>query len=759
MKNTLCSPHIANGITHFFPDGKKEVLAILWNITELHKTWFNKDRNLCEALIHRYWAPLLFRPWQAGDLFVGRAKLPALGFTPQVYTKKGGFGYYIDTEQLGEFAEGASKKNKGRIQDLLRYWKKYDSTALTRAKYPAWVSQLLPSDDWIEQSGIAFPLYRMSGAQLDFKKLVTLGICGLKEEVRNAGKLSSGDPGSLFDAMYMALEVLSEVCLQYADYLKTLSLSSGKTMEAIDLLTDTLEHIASKPPNNFHQACQLSFLYTIISGAQNYGRMDDYLGDFYETDLGKGLIDEETAIRYLQSLWRLMDARKTVYDGRVIIGGRGRGNEKAADAFALIAMEASRRERTVLPQLTLRFYKGMEPRLWQKAMEVLATGYVYPMLYNDEVNIDSLQKAFGVSRAEAQDYVPFGCGEYVLNHKSFGTPSGVINLAKALEVTLDGGFDRRTGQKTGIPIKSNIFSTFESLLETYKKQVEKHVEALALQQKIEYESAANMAPFLYYSLLFDDCLAQGKPIFEGGVRHLGGTLESYGNVNAADSLTAIKQLVYETKKLSLKTLRTILKADFKGYDKERQWLLQTPKYGNDHEIADTMLCELHEHICLTTKMRAAKVGLDYYLVVNINNDANTDLGKNTHASADGRKSGQSLNNGNAPYHGSDTNGITALLNSLLKPRTDIHGGAVQNIKFSQEWFTKYPQKLQALLQGYFDNGGAQAMLTVINRNDLEEAMKYPEKYGNLIVRVGGFSARFVDLRKETQLEIIARTLY
>ncbi len=745
----------------FFQDDPTEIIRALCNITELHKELLEKDKNACEAAIHWLQTPLMFMPWQEGDLFVGRAKLPPLGFTPQVYSKKGGFGYYCDTEQLDELSKGVSQKDKHRIENIKHYWEHHDSNDLTRAKYPDWLSELLPSDDWIGQSGIAFPLYRMSGAQLDFKKLMIKGIGGLQKEVKEAGSVARDDSKLLFEAMYSALEVLSIVCLQYADYLKRLPVSpKGAAAGTVALLIGTLEHIASKPPDNLHQACQLSYLYTVISGAQNYGRMDLYLGDFYMNDLANGTLNEETAIGYLQSLWRLMDARKTVYDGRVIVGGRGRTNEAAADSFALIAMEASKRERSVLPQLTLRLYKGMNPILREKAMDVLATGYVYPMLYNDDVNIPSVQKAFQVPMEDAKDYVPFGCGEYILNHKSFGTPSGVINLAKALEVTLYKGIDLITGKGAGVrTIAKKPFRTFESLLAAYKKQVERHVEALALQEKLEYEYAAEMAPFLYYSILYDDCIERGKPIFEGGVRYLGGTLEAYGNVNAADSLTAIKQLVYEEEKLTIAELLQLLQADFDGYELQRKWLLNAPKYGNDDDRADAMMTKLHEHLCLTTQKQASLVGLDNYLIVVINNDANTDLGKHTLATADGRKAYESLNNGNAAYHGADKNGITALLNSLLKPRTDIHAGAVQNIKFSKDWFVRYRKKLNVLLNGYFDNGGAQAMLTVVDRNDLEQAMITPEKYTNLVVRVGGFSARFVELRKETQLEILARTLY
>jgi len=261
------------------------------------------------------------------------------------------------------------------------------------------------------------------------------------------------------------------------------------------------------------------------------------------------------------------------------------------------------------------------------------------------------------------------------------------------------------------------------------------------------------------SLPCGDGVGRGRPFYDGGARNLGGTLETYGNANAADSLTAIKDLVYDRKLITPAGLLDALAADFEGFDYERRLLLDAPKYGNDDDRADAMLCRVHEHVCTVTRAQAARVGLHSYLVVVINNAANTLLGAWTAASADGRRARTPMNNGNAPSSGSDRKGMTALLNSMVKPSTAIHAGAVQNMKFSPELFRMRRPELEALLGTYFENGGAQAMITVVRRGDLEAAMERPEEYGHLFVRVGGFSARFVDLGRDVQTEILQRTLY
>jgi len=183
------------------------------------------------------------------------------------------------------------------------------------------------------------------------------------------------------------------------------------------------------------------------------------------------------------------------------------------------------------------------------------------------------------------------------------------------------------------------------------------------------------------------------------------------------------------------------------------------KYGNDDAEADAMLLRVHNHICNFTREQASKVGLHHYLVVIINNHANTILGRKTNASADGRSAFCPLANANAPASGKDKNGLTSMLNSIVKPPTTVHAGSVQNIKFSRELFNQQRDATRALLDTYFDGGGSQAMITVLGKEDLKNAMKDPGNYQNLMVRVGGFSARFVELDKDVQEEILARTLY
>ncbi len=443
----------------------------------------------------------------------------------------------------------------------------------------------------------------------------------------------------------------------------------------------------------------------------------------------------------------------------MIIGGKGRTNEANADRFALLAMEATRLVIETEPQLTLRFYKGQNPALMAKALDVISEGRTFPMIYNDDINIPAVANSFGVNEAEATNYLPYGCGEYCLDHRGFGSPNCGFSMLKALEATLNNGIDPLTGQELGLGFgEFSSFETFDDLFTAYKKQIEHHLFHLAQRQALEYKAEHDSAAFLYVSMLYDDCIEKGRSLVNRGPVYTGGIVETFGMVNTADSLAAIKKLIYEDKVMTPEKMLATLNADFEGCEAEHRLMMSVPKYGNDEDYVDEIMQAVSHHVATACQGLGDRVDLDYFLVVNINNFANVAFGNVTAASADGRREGSPYANGNTPTAGNDTKGVTAFLNSIVKPDPSVHAGYVHNMKFSEQMFSQERPKLEALLNTYFAKGGTQAMITVVSRGDLENAMAEPEKYRNLIVRVGGFSARFVELNREVQIDIINRTL-
>lgn len=672
-------------------------------------------------------------PLRVGDRVAGRHRRLPLGILPQEFW---GLGYYIDEELFARIATDPRLTEAERLQatGLLAYWKEENTRSKIIGEYP---------EEWLEVFAhlcpyttptAAFGLYRISGIQMDPTRLLREGIGGV---IALAEQRMDHNP-AFYSGIIGALTALREACLRYAEQAQAL----GDGEFAADL-----RQIGWEKPATFRQALQLAYLFYVASGTWNYGRLDQYLGPYLQRDLTEGRITEEQALALLEDLWCRMEERNDYFDSRVILGGADR--PEGADTVARLAIEATRRRRGVVPQLTLRCYEGMDPALYELALTAIGEGTTFPMLYNDEVNIPAVMDAFGVSREVAQTYVPYGCGEYVLYNKSIGTPSGTVNTLHLLNEMIYGD-------------KAEQFATaadFETFYARYLAELETIVSCLALQEKLEYDVVGRECPLLLFSVAFDDCLERGRAVLEGGLYHLGGTLEAYGNVNAADSLTAIKTLVYDQRLVTREALAQALKTDFSEQEGLRQALLAAPKYGNDHPVADEMMTRLHRDLCTLIRAQAPKAGLDSYLAVIINNELNAVFGQGTGASADGRRAGGYMANGNNPMSGRDTAGVTAMLNSLVKLDTHLHAGAVQNMRFSKEMFTTLRPKLKALLDTYFRQGGAQTMITVLSRGDLEAAMKEPEKYQDLVVRVGGFSARFVTLNPVVQRELIDRTLY
>ena len=698
-----------------------------------------------EAAMLAFQFPRILQPLQSGDLLAGRIAYPKVAVGPQAV----GVGYACPIRELrrnikrGDYDEVAKEK----AERLIAYWEPNRTQTKVRQAYPDWVSALLPSDEWAWENGESFPLYRIAGIQFCYKPLLRLGIEGFRANIAER----MGDPQTdLVQGFQAALDVLQN-CLR--TYERDASEKSNdpafakEDREKFAQLACDLKELQQRPPATFRQACQLIWLYSLLSGIWNYGRLDDELGEFLVADLETSRISEEEAVQILQSWFKLMAAYDNRFDNRVMVGGRGRASEAAADRFALLAMEAVRRNRLNQPQLSLRFYTGQNPALYEKGLELLGEGCTFPILYNDDKAVPDVMKTHGVDERTAEDWLPYGCGETMLRNSSVSTPNAIINLPEIL--------NRLLAREAAAP---GTFPDFESLFSAYAARVRDLMRAGACSQKIQYDIVGRTTPLLMISMLYDDCVARKKSLLDGGARYLCGTNETYGNITLSDSLEAIRQLVYQKNKYTLAQIAQALAANFSGVKGLQDDLLAVPKFGNDNDEADAMAVRVHEQVCRAASDCAAEFGLYRYHVVLINNWANTLLGRFTGPTADGREKGQSFSNANNPTAGADRSGTTAFLNSLLKLDTSIHAGSVQNMKFSKSMFTRELGRLKALLEGYWKKGGVQAMLTVVSRADLEAAMREPEKWGHLMVRVGGFSMRFIDLDRDVQLDILRRTL-
>lgn len=735
----------------------EEQLEIMEEYTKVHKENLDKPRETREIRCLKVLYPRLFRKAEEKDLIIGRVDALPIGFG--CVTSIGGVGHYCNFVKLEKFKNSLKDDAmKQRVEKLSEYWEVHDTRSiffkqtLTETTLGKFVDNRYP----------AIITARLSGMYLDYNKLVNLGIPGLRKEI-NDYRIKSHDAQSftLYNAFDEVLDLLVAVLDYHIELAKEEQKRNEKRKREMDLIITALNNIKEDKPKTFIEGIQLTWLYSLLASVVNYGRMDDYLGGLLVSDLKRGRLTQEQAKEYIKSLFKLIEARKTTVNGRVIIGGKGRSNPDKADVFCKLAIQAVKENRDTEPQFTLRIFEGMNENIYDAALDSIGEGATYPVLYNDDINIPAVMKTMGVDEKTAEQYVPFGCGEFVLSAMSVGTPNACLNLLKILNISLNAGIDPWDNLDKSGNIKLLSYdrmNDFEDVFNQYKKLLDYYIDMTAKAQAFSYKVMNQECSFLVTSLLTHDCLSKGRALLDGGVRYLGGTNETYGNINASDSLCAIKKVVYEDKKYTLGEVLEAMKHNFLGYEAIRKALLDAPKYGNDDDYADSVAVELHEYVCNGIKNSAKTVGLDSYLVVVINNQVNTEWGRGTSASADGRLTGMYMSNGNNPQSGADKNGPTAMLNSLAKLRADIHAGSVQNIKFSKGMFNNKREVIKALFKTYFKNGGPQLMVSVVEKGELEDAYLHPEKHPNLLVRVGGFSARFVNLDRDVQEEVLARTL-
>lgn len=732
------------------------------DFTETYKKHQHEPIPIREARCLQAQYPAIIRDLRPEDTFAGRKPLDMIVYFGTIWWhaypewrrgekvegKQG--GYCVNFSALDNYAK--TKEDNKALTKVLDFWEKECSLAKIRK---VWDDEL--KNCFLGNASVGFCM------AFDFDRLLLRGIPGLIEDI-NARKLllkKKGGDKEFLDGLLIMLEVFRDTCRHYEKQAKELAKKTKlpKDKKRLMKTAETLDAITNGAPKTFREAIQLLWLYLLLGSGKHIepGRLDIYLGDFYVNDIDQGVITKDEAMELILALWNVINENGEFAVSRVVIGGKGRRNEKNADRFAFAALEATRRLKKVTPQLTFRFYDGQDPALFSKALDVVGENGVFPMFYNDDTNIPGAAKSLGVSRKTAENYHPLGCGEYMLSCCSPSLLDSAWSVPLSLDASLHNGMSsdgRKIGPNTGA---AKTFDSFNMLYEAFLAQVDYAIDLSARIYQGICKGHQKENTFLFASLLTDDCLERGKPIFDGGVRYLGGCEMGHGFTNAADSLTAIKKIIFKDKLMKLPELVKILDNDFAGREDVRKILLDAPKFGNDQDDADKMLVGMWKRIHKSAKTAGKKYGLDF-LVVSSVNPGGYGMGKDCGATADGRKKAEPFAIGNAPTAGFDKNGLTALFNSIAKV-DPAHGGATTNVKLSRDFFTNERSKLEMLFKVYFKKGGMQANVTVVNKDDLQSALKAPEKYSHVMVRLGGWSARFIDLEPMIQEEIIRRTLY
>jgi formate C-acetyltransferase len=541
-------------------------------------------------------------------------------------------------------------------------------------------------------------------------------------------------------------------------------------------IADICERVPANPARDFHEAIQsfwFMFLMLTPSTTAAAGRFDQYLFPFYKKDIDAGCINDEQVLELLQCL-RIKDMQINRTSGKAnrqknaglakwhnwTIGGVTPEGNDATNDLSYLILEAAQRCPTPHHTITVRVHDGTPEKLMQKSLEVVRTGIGMPAFVSDKSYIEFLLTQ-GVPLRTARDYIMTGCLDVNIVGQSRIATYGMFIAPLALDIFLRNGIDPNTGLQVGLQTgELEKFSTFDELLTAFKKQLAYLMTVATERNNIELRVMHELFPDPVRSSLMVDGIASGKDMLDRKMPlENGGVLNPIGMINVADSLTALKWLVFDEKKISLRELKDALRANWQGYDDIRKLCLSAPKYGNDDDYADAMAHDIYEFWAdVTGTLDTALGGKHIPTAISITSHAPG--GALTSATPDGRFAGECLADGTtSPMRGRDANGPTAVIKSASKIDQTPYQATLMNMKFHPSALKTNEdlRKLSSLIRTYFGLGGKHMQFNVVTKETLIAAQKQPENYRDLVVRMAGYSAYFVQLGKTVQDEIIART--
>jgi len=548
----------------------------------------------------------------------------------------------------------------------------------------------------------------------------------------------------------------------------------------LEKIADVCLHVPAHRPRNFWEALQMYWFVHLgvitelnVWDSFNPGRLDQHLYPFYKKDLEEGTLTKELAKELLQCFWIKFNNQPappkvditqeqsgTYQDFALInVGGLKEDGSDAVNELSYLILDMVEEMRLIQPSACIQLSSKNPNRFLKRALKVVKAGFGQPSIFNTDVIIQEFLRA-GKPMRDARDGGPSGCVTISVFGRESCTLTGYCNWPKIFELTLNNGFDPQTrkqiGLQTGDP--SN-FTSFEELMSAYKKQLRYFVDLKVKGNNIIERLYADYMPAPFMSLLFDDCIAKAKDYHDGGPRYNSTYIQGVGIGTLTDSLSAVKYHAFDTEKLTIKELLDVLKNNFEASEKIRQMLWnETPKFGNDDDYADSIAQSVFDAYFDALDGRPNTKGGEYRVNL-LPTTVHIYFGRITGATPDGRKAGEPLSDGISPSQGADRNGPTAVIKSVAKIDHARTGGTLLNQKFMPQLLADEAgiDKLAHLVRTYFKLGGHHIQFNVVDAKTLRNAQKNPERYRDLIVRVAGYSDYFVDIGKELQDEIIART--
>ncbi len=583
-------------------------------------------------------------------------------------------------------------------------------------------------------------------------------------------------------AMDIAANAIIMYAKRHAEKLKELhdqETDEGRKAELLEMKS-ICKRIPARGPETFWEALQhYWFIHLgVVTEVNpwdsfNPGRLDQHLFPFYKRDIKKGILTPEKARELLQAFWIKFNNHpappkigvtakesSTYTDFALInLGGVTEEGNDGVNELTYIILDVVKEMRLLQPSSMIQVSKNNPDRFIKSAINIIKTGFGQPSVFNTEAIIQELLRQ-GKSLIDARNGGASGCVETGAFGKESYILTGYFNIPKILEITLNNGTDPGTKKKTGIETGNPIdFKTFGMLLKAFEKQLNYFINIKIKGNTVIEQLYAKYLPVPFLSLLIGDCIQNGKDYNGGGARYNSSYIQGVGLGSITDSLTALKYHIFDKKTFSFDQLASALKSNFKNNEEIRDILInQTPKYGNDNDYADELAVKVFNLFFEAVDGRLNTKG-GHFRINMLPTTVHIYFGSVTGAMPDGKKAGEPLSEGISPVQGMDRKGPTAVLRSAAKIDHLKTGGTLLNQKFTPQLLEgdKGIESMVHLIRGYFRMDGHHIQFNVVTADTLKKAQKEPEKYGNLIVRVAGYSDYFVDLTKELQDEIIRRT--
>lgn len=724
-----------------------------------------------------------------------------------------------------------SEKTKEELKEANAYWKgKTTSELATSYMEP---ETLIAMEHNIFTPGNYF--YNGVGhVTVKYDEVLAIGFSGIKEKAQaELAKLSMADGDYQKRSRFLEAVMIScDAVITYARRYAELALEeAGKCSDMtrkkeLLVIAQNCANVPEKGASGFYEACQsfwfVQQLLQLESSGHSIspGRFDQYMYPYYKKDLDSGRITRESAQELMDCIWvKLNDLNKcrdaVSAEGfagyslfqNLIAGGQNEEGVDVTNDLSFMSIQASMHVFLPQPSLSVRVWNGTPHEFLIKAAELTRTGIGLPAYYNDEVIIPSLVSR-GLTMEDARDYNIIGCVEPQKAGKTEGWhDAAFFNMCRPLELVFSNGMDRgvQIGPKTG---RVEEMKTFGEFYDAYKAQMDYAIRLLVNADNAIDMAHAERCPLPFLSSMVDDCLKRGKTVQEGGAVYNFTGPQGFGVANMADSLYAVKKLVYDEKKITMKELKEALATNYgKGLssediasitaeiagsmkeagqavtEREVAAILKTvvaasespevkengerilklieevPKFGNDIPEVDAFARDVaYTYTKPLLQYRNPRGGMFQAGLYPVS--ANVPLGAQTGATPDGRLAHTPVADGVSPSAGKDVNGPTAAANSVSRLDHYIaSNGTLFNQKFHPSALSgrRGLENFVGLVRSYFDQKGSHMQFNVVSRETLLDAQKHPEQYKHLVVRVAGYSALFTTLSKSLQDDIIRRT--